>query len=111
VSGYLTALAIVAGGAVGFVFGLLAARVNAVPDPEVTGIYVCPECGRVASVPAWVERPICVHAWDGASPEIWDGGGDERPEDAVNEKYRTPGPDTWADMVPVVGATRYGVAP
>jgi hypothetical protein len=63
----------------------------------------CPECSRVASVPDWCNRPICVHDWDGYAPEIWDGKPDDgRPiEESPNEKYRTPGPDTWADMVPV----------
>lgn len=64
----------------------------------------CPECDRVASVPEWCSRPICVHAWDGLSPEIWDGDdrdGEGHPiEWAPNEKYRVPGPDTWAEMVP-----------
>lgn len=65
----------------------------------------CPECGRVASVPEWCARPICVHAWDNNTPEVWDGDdrdGEGRPiEWSPNEKFRTPGPDTWAEMVPV----------
>jgi hypothetical protein len=70
-----------------------------------TRIVYCPECRRVASVPEWCSRPICVHAWDGCTPEVWDGddcGPDEGPrriEDSPNEAWRTPGPKTWAEMV------------
>lgn len=64
----------------------------------------CPECGRVASVPEWCKRPICVHAWDGCAPEIWDGDdtdGEGHPvEQSPTEAWRTPGPRTWTAMVP-----------
>lgn len=73
--------------------------------PSRERVVRCPECGRVASVPEWCSRPICVHAWDGNTPEVWDGddsNGEGRPiEQSPNEKYRTPGPDTWTEMVPV----------
>jgi hypothetical protein len=62
-------------------------------------------------VPEWCARPICVHAWDGNAPEIWDGDDDDgqgRPiEHAPNEDYRTPGPDTWTAMVPASVADDY----
>lgn len=69
--------------------------------PHESRVMRCPECGRVASVPEWCKRPICVHAWNGYAPEIWDGDehGD-RIEDSPNVDYRTPGPSTWAEMVP-----------
>lgn len=63
--------------------------------------YRCVECGRVSSVAEWVKRPICVHSWDAGSPEIWDGDDDGEGrtiEQAPNEKFRTPGPDTWSEM-------------
>lgn len=63
---------------------------------------ICLTCQRVASVPEWCARPICVHAWDGNAPEVWDGDdpGEGRPiEQAPNEKWRRPGPDTWTAMV------------
>jgi hypothetical protein len=69
-------------------------------------IMGCPECGRVASVPDWCARPICVHAWVDSAPEVWDGddtNGEGRPiERAPHEPYRTPGPNTWTAMQPVV---------
>lgn len=65
----------------------------------------CPECGRVASVPEWCKRPICVHAWDGCGPEIWDGddsGADGGPvETSPNKEWRSPGPATWTAMEPL----------
>lgn len=68
-------------------------------------IMRCPECGRVSSVAPWIARPICVHSWDAGIPEIWDG--DETSsggpiEFSRNEEWRTPGPKTWTEMVPVV---------
>lgn len=66
-------------------------------------VYRCPECGRVASVAPWVARPICVHSWSDGTPEVWDGDDDNGEgraiEQAPNEKFRTPGPDTWTEMV------------
>lgn len=63
----------------------------------------CPECGRVASVPEWCARPVCVHAWDGCTPEVWDGdntnGEGRHIEQSPNEEFRSPGPGTWAEMV------------
>lgn len=78
---------------------------NENPAQSSARIMRCPECGRVSSVAEWVARPICVHAWEGGgTPEIWDGNdanGEGRPiEWSPNEKYRTPGPDTWSEMVP-----------
>lgn len=65
----------------------------------------CPECGRIASVPEWCSRPICVHAWAGCAPEIWDGDdrdGEGHPiEWSPNEAFRSSGPETWTAMVPV----------
>jgi hypothetical protein len=65
-------------------------------------IWQCPECKRVASVPEWCARPICVHAWDGNTPEVWNGDdtdGEGRPiEWSPNERYRDPGPETWSGM-------------
>lgn len=65
----------------------------------------CPDCGRVASVPEWCQRPVCVHAWDGMAPEIWDGndtnGEGRRLEDSPNPGFREPGPTTWSEMVPL----------
>lgn len=65
----------------------------------------CPECGIIASIAPWCARPVCVHSWDGNEPEIWDGddvGWDARRiEDSPNPTYRTPGPETWAEMVPL----------
>lgn len=67
---------------------------------------MCPRCGRVASVPGWCSRPICVHAWNGSSPEVWDGddvdGEGRRVEDSPEESFRSPGPTTWSEMVPVI---------
>lgn len=64
----------------------------------------CPSCGRVSSVAPWYTRPICVHAWDSGTPEIWDGDdtdGDGRAiEQSPNEDWRTPGPRTWTEMEP-----------
>ena len=64
----------------------------------------CPECGRIASVPDRCKRPICVHAWTGSAPEIWDGddtnGEGRTVEQSPNEPFRSPGPKTWAAMVP-----------
>jgi hypothetical protein len=72
---------------------------------SVSKVMRCPECGRVASVPGWCARPICVHAWEGCSPEIWDGDdphGRGRPIEASDtEAYRVPGPHTWAAMVEI----------
>jgi hypothetical protein len=63
----------------------------------------CPDCGRVASVPDWCSRPICVHTWTGCAPEIWDAddtGANGGPiELAPNEEYRSPG-KWWAHMEP-----------
>lgn len=73
------------------------------PSAENGRILRCPSCGRVTSVPDWCKRPICVHAWDGYTPEVWDGdeeGG--RIEDVPNEDFRAPGPRTWTEMVPCV---------
>jgi hypothetical protein len=50
---------------------------------------ICPECGRVSSVAEWVERPICVHAWDNGTPEIWDGAA-EGDETVAKEEHDTP---------------------
>jgi hypothetical protein len=62
----------------------------------------CPDCGLVSSVAPWCVRPICVHAWDGMTPEIWDGDSanhDGSPiEQAPNVGMRTPGPKTWTEM-------------
>jgi hypothetical protein len=75
------------------------------PDNGPYVVLFCPECGRVASVPEWCSRPICVHAWDGNAPEIWDGddtdGNGRAIEQAPHEPGRTPGPDTWTAMVPL----------
>lgn len=71
--------------------------------------FRCPECQRVSSVANWVVRPICVHSWDSCSPEIWDGADPGNLiEHSPNEKFRTPGPDTWSDMhrVYVVAAVK-----
>ena len=69
-------------------------------------VMICPDCGRVASVAPWCARPICVHSWDGCTPEIWDGNestSDGLPiERAPNEEMRTPGPSTWTTMLPAV---------
>lgn len=66
--------------------------------------FICLTCSRVASVSESCARPICVHAWDGNSPEIWDGDdcgadGDRKIEESPNESWRVPGPDTWAQMI------------
>jgi hypothetical protein len=62
----------------------------------------CPECGRVSSVPEWVARPICVHAWLDCGPEIWNGddsdGDGHSIEVSASEKWREPGPGTWTEM-------------
>jgi len=80
------------------------------PEPheviqESERIMRCPDCGRVASVSPWCKRPICVHAWDGCTPEVWDGddtNGEGRPiEWSPNEEYRVPGPQTWTAMEPL----------
>lgn len=67
--------------------------------------YRCGECGRVSSVAEWVKRPICVHAWDAGSPEIWDGddvdGEGRTIEQSPNEDYRVPGATTWIEMTRV----------
>lgn len=73
---------------------------------DTARVLRCPECGRVASVPEWCARPICVHAWSDCAPEIWDGDDcgvepGRKIEESPNEDYRTPGPDTWAEMVPL----------
>lgn len=60
-------------------------------------IVKCPSCGRVTSVPDWVIRPICVHAWNGNAPEVWDGASGYI-EQSPNESFRTPGPNTWMEM-------------
>lgn len=66
-------------------------------------LHRCPECGRAATIAPWISRPICVHSWDNATPEIWDG--DDPPiEEARNPEYRTPGPKTWTAMEVVSGA-------
>lgn len=71
------------------------------PENDAFRVLCCPECGRVASVPERCKRPICVHSWDGYTPEIWDADAEgDRIEDSPNERYRTPGPDTWTEMVP-----------
>jgi hypothetical protein len=76
------------------------------PDPDGGRRMECPECGRVATVPPWCKRPICVHDWTGNAPEIWDGddvdgrGGYYPIEASQNADWRTPGPNTWALMVP-----------
>jgi hypothetical protein len=63
----------------------------------------CPECQRVASVPDWCERPICMHAWDGMTPEVWDGNNTGFDAGTIEksrlESMRTPGPRTWSEMV------------
>lgn len=68
-------------------------------------VYECPECGRVASVPEWVARPVCVHAWCSSTPEVWDGddadGEGRLIELSPHEPFRTPGPNTWTEMVPL----------
>lgn len=65
----------------------------------------CPECHRVASVADHCKRPICVHNGASNGPEIWDGddvdGEGRRIEDSPEPRWRTPGPTTWAEMVPV----------
>lgn len=65
----------------------------------------CPECQRVASVAPWVARPICVHAWGSKAPEVWDGddvdGSGRRIEESPERRWRSPGPATWAEMVPL----------
>jgi hypothetical protein len=73
---------------------------------EPRRILRCPECGRVASVPDYCARPICVHADEPYAPEVWDGDDENgRPiEQSPNEEWRTPGPSTWAEMVPVTVA-------
>lgn len=64
--------------------------------------FRCPLCGRISSVAEGIARPICVHAWDGGTPEIWDGddtdGEGRTIEESPNKDYRTPGPNTWAEM-------------
>lgn len=66
-------------------------------------VMMCMECMRVASVPDWLERPICMHAWDGNTPEVWDGndadGEGRHIEQSPNEKMREPGPRTWSEMI------------
>jgi hypothetical protein len=62
----------------------------------------CPTCKRVASVPDWCSRPICLHSWAGSNtPEIWDGddvdGEGRSIEESPNEEYRTPGKH-WSEM-------------
>lgn len=71
------------------------------PEPEnkKQRVMRCPECGRIASVAEWIGRPLCVHSWESGTPEIWDG--DDPPiENAVNEAWRSPGPNTWTEMEP-----------
>lgn len=84
---------------------LLAARVAGCPD-EGQRVVRCPSCGRVASVPEWCARPICVHAWDGYAPEVWDGDDHDgrRVEDSPYEPFRTAGPNTWMTMLPVAAS-------
>jgi hypothetical protein len=63
----------------------------------------CPECRRVASVPSWCTRPICVHAWGGCAPEIWNRDDpDVKLEQSPDPHWREPGPETWVTMVEVV---------
>lgn len=70
-------------------------------DPSLT--FICPKCGRMTSVPEWCTRPICVHAWDGNTPEIWDGdntdGEGRTIEESLDKTFRVPGTDTWAQMI------------
>lgn len=70
-------------------------------------ILMCPECERVASIgDGYNARPICVHsdAGGGGAPEIWDGddvdGEGRTIEMSPAEVYRTPGPNSWSEMVP-----------
>ena len=65
--------------------------------------FICPQCGRIASVVEDCKRPICLHAWEGNVPEVWDGdntnGLGRKIEESPNEKMRGPGPTTWAQML------------
>ena len=68
-------------------------------------VFVCQECNRIASVPDWCSRPICVHAWENCTPEIWDGddvdGEGRLIEESPEPRFRTPGPHSWTEMANV----------
>jgi len=72
-----------------------------VTEDDAGRVVRCPECGRVSSVASWIKRPICVHGWENGTPEIWDGDQEgHKIEDSPNPVWRTPGPETWTEMVP-----------
>lgn len=72
-------------------------------DLDGSCVMLCPECGRIASVAGWCKRAICVHAWAGCAPEVWDGddtdGEGRRVEESLNPTFRLPSSDTWTAMV------------
>lgn len=86
---------------------VLAAVPQAEPqEREPERVFMCPLCGRVSSVAEYCTRPICVHSWEGNAgcPEVWDGdnvdGEGRGIEQSPQESFRSPGPHTWAEMVP-----------
>jgi hypothetical protein len=64
------------------------------PDGRVVR---CPDCGRVTSVPEWCKKPVCVHDWEGNTPEVWDDAADPMSE-SVEPSWRQPG-EHWSYMV------------
>lgn len=63
-------------------------------------VMVCLSCGRVASVPAGLDRPICLHSWEVVSPEVWDGNNTDGEGRRIEEGgMPNPGPATWNNMV------------